>query len=244
MTALDTVLPVNEVFGPTWQGEGPHAGRRCYFVRLGMCNLHCSWCDTPYTWDPTRYDLDAENPDRTVAQIRTRLYDLGARAGSVIVLSGGEPFIHHHKIRALLESTRDFSWHVESNGTIAPPLWAIGTADSFSHVTLSPKVGQSDDPVQRRLPSKALGRWASLTRLHPDQIAWKFVARHNADVTAAAELVREHNVPRECAWIMPEGVTPLEVLDRQRALAPAVEAAGFNLTTRLHTLLWADKRGV
>lgn len=241
--ALDTLLPVNEVFGPTWQGEGPHTGRRCFFVRLGMCNLHCSWCDTPYTWDPTRYDLDQENPDRTVAQIRTRLYDLGASAGDVVVLSGGEPFIHHHKLRDLLCSAA-FQWHVESNATIPPPLWTMLTVTGFSHVTLSPKVAQSDDPVGRRLPERALGRWAILTREWPGRIAWKFVARHNRDVEAAALIVRNHGVPRESVWIMPEGIEPLEVLDRQRALAPAVEAAGFNLTTRLHTLLWADKRGV
>jgi 7-carboxy-7-deazaguanine synthase len=242
MDALSTVLPVNEVFGPTWQGEGPHTGRRCFFVRLGMCNLHCSWCDTPYTWDPTRYDLDTENPDRTVAQIRTRLYDLGAQADDVVVLSGGEPFIHHHKIRALLESA-PFAWHVESNATIAPPLWTF-LPGAFSHVTLSPKVAQDDDPEGRRLPVRALDRWGILTREYPDRIAWKFVARHNADVHAAELVRRNHGVPKANVWIMPEGTEPLEVVDRQRALAPAVEAAGFNLTTRLHTLLWADKRGV
>ncbi|HHK7228110.1 TPA: hypothetical protein ACQXLV_002143, partial [Streptococcus pneumoniae] len=42
-------LPVSEVFGPTIQGEGPHAGRTCHFIRLGGCNLSCSWCDTPYS---------------------------------------------------------------------------------------------------------------------------------------------------------------------------------------------------
>ena len=41
--------PVSEVFGPTLQGEGPHAGRPCHFIRLGGCNLSCSWCDTPYS---------------------------------------------------------------------------------------------------------------------------------------------------------------------------------------------------
>ena len=239
MNPQDTVLPVNEVFDPTWQGEGPYAGVRCYFVRLGICNLHCVWCDTPYTWDPNRYDLAAENPDTTVREVHRRLYDLGAKADDLVILSGGEPFIHHHRLQALC--TGPFTWHVESNATIPPPLWTLLT---FGHVTLSPKVGQSDDPVGRRLPPRALERWAILTRTDPDRIAWKFVARHAADVQAAAELVRNHGVPKGSAWIMPEGVEPLEVLDRQRALAPAVQAAGFNLTTRLHTLLWADQRGV
>lgn len=41
-------LLVSEVFGPTVQGEGKHCGRIAAFVRLGGCNLHCRWCDTPY----------------------------------------------------------------------------------------------------------------------------------------------------------------------------------------------------
>ena len=32
-------LVVSEVFGPTFQGEGPSLGQRAAFVRLGRCNL-------------------------------------------------------------------------------------------------------------------------------------------------------------------------------------------------------------
>ncbi|MDQ3757733.1 MAG: 7-carboxy-7-deazaguanine synthase QueE, partial [Actinomycetota bacterium] len=35
-------LVVSEVFGPTWQGEGPSVGRTAAFVRLGRCNLACT----------------------------------------------------------------------------------------------------------------------------------------------------------------------------------------------------------
>ncbi len=33
------------------QGEGATAGVPTVFLRLANCNLHCSWCDTRYTWD-------------------------------------------------------------------------------------------------------------------------------------------------------------------------------------------------
>lgn len=42
-------LSVSEVFASI-QGEGPHTGRPSVFLRLGLCNLECAWCDTKYTW--------------------------------------------------------------------------------------------------------------------------------------------------------------------------------------------------
>ena len=64
------VLVVSEVFGPTFQGEGPSSGQRAMFVRLGRCNLDCAFCDTAYTWDWTRYDPDAELRRRSVDDAR------------------------------------------------------------------------------------------------------------------------------------------------------------------------------
>ena len=39
---------VKEMFGPTLQGEGAHAGRPCVFLRFAACNLECTWCDTDF----------------------------------------------------------------------------------------------------------------------------------------------------------------------------------------------------
>jgi organic radical activating enzyme len=43
---------------------------------------------------------------------------------------------------------------------------------------------------------------------------------------------------------MPEGTDPAAVGERLRQLAPDVLARGWNLTPRLHILLWGDRRGV
>ena len=46
---MSSTLLVNEIFGPTVQGEGPSLGRACAFLRVAACNLSCVWCLDPST---------------------------------------------------------------------------------------------------------------------------------------------------------------------------------------------------
>ncbi|BAM79164.1 hypothetical protein, conserved [Cyanidioschyzon merolae strain 10D] len=48
-TAEHASLLVSEIFASI-QGEGPFCGSPSIFLRLGLCNLECIWCDTKYTW--------------------------------------------------------------------------------------------------------------------------------------------------------------------------------------------------
>ena len=47
-------LPLVEDFY-TIQGEGFHAGKPAYFIRLGGCDVGCRWCDAKMTWNPRLY---------------------------------------------------------------------------------------------------------------------------------------------------------------------------------------------
>jgi len=44
------MLPLVEEFYSI-QGEGCNTGKAAYFIRLGGCDICCSWCDTRYSWD-------------------------------------------------------------------------------------------------------------------------------------------------------------------------------------------------
>lgn len=232
-------LPVSEVFGPTFQGEGPHTGRPVSFLRLGLCNLSCEWCDTPYTWDTTRFDVAAECPDTDLDTILARL-DALATQSTTVVVTGGEPLMHHHRLHALFSRGYDahgLDWHVETNGTIAPPAWWVQYVE---HTTVSPKIN-TRDPEKKRLKPKALQAWAELARA--GYAAFKFVATSADDLVTIAQLAHEYSIPTSAVWVMPEGTTPDAVLQHHRTLADAILASGFNTTTRLHTLLWGDERG-
>ncbi len=77
-------LPLVEDFY-TIQGEGFHAGKPAYFIRLGGCDVGCRWCDAKYTWTPRLY------PPVGIERIVGRATGCPARA---IVITGGEPLLY------------------------------------------------------------------------------------------------------------------------------------------------------
>jgi 7-carboxy-7-deazaguanine synthase len=229
-------VPVSEVFGPVWQGEGPHAGRRVSFLRLGLCNLHCEWCDTPYTWDYARYDVGKECPPRTAREVIGALLSHGTRT---LVLSGGEPVIHaaNPTLRDILDSI-DHDVHVETNGTLVPN---ATFARRVAHWSVSPKIGQDADPEHRRIRPHALSWYA-----HQDHAILKVVARNPADVRAVAERLHARAWgpwTADRVWIMPEGTEPDALLATARTIAPAVADHGYHLSLRQQTLLYGTERG-
>jgi 7-cyano-7-deazaguanosine (preQ0) biosynthesis protein QueE len=224
------VLTVAEVFGPTLQGEGPSLGRRCAFVRLGGCNLDCSWCDTPYTWDWRRY-----RPERELRRLDTAavLSAVEAMGVDMLVVTGGEPLLQARSLLPLLAGAGERGWRVEveTNGTIAPPPELAARVAAFN---VSPKLANSGIEEAVRI------RPAALAALRDGGRA-VFVVTGASDLDEVAALAAAHRL--EPVFVMPEGTTAEVVLERMRDLAgPALER-GFHLTPRLHILLWGDQRG-
>jgi 7-carboxy-7-deazaguanine synthase len=231
-------LVVAEVFGATIQGEGPSTGRRCGFIRTGGCNLHCEWCDTPYTWDAARFDLRAELQRRPVADIAGEVAAMGV---GLVVITGGEPLLHQAQPGwlSLLDALTalGIDVEIETNGTVVPTVPTMLDGIRFN---VSPKLAHAGDPESARIRPDALARFANLARL--GRASFKFVARSVDDLPEIADLVVEHDIPADRVWVMPEGTTADDVLAGARHLADPVIAAGWNLTTRLHTLVWGQER--
>jgi len=100
---------VKEMFGPTLQGEGAHAGRPCVFLRFAACNLACTWCDT---------DFAPEGATRhSAAEIVERLVELDRHSSRMVVVTGGEPALQYDAELADALHAAGFRVHMESNGT-------------------------------------------------------------------------------------------------------------------------------
>lgn len=215
----------------TIQGEGRHAGALASFLRLSGCNLSCSWCDTPYTWDWSRFDHDAETHRVPVDEVVGDLHRLPGR----LVVSGGEPLLQTRALSVLLDLLPERAFDVETNGTRA-----LGaTEGKWATVTCSPKVGPS--------AAQALNL-ASV--IHPSiaEVAdFKFVVRDTADLNAVLNwLARDEQGRRvtfDRVWIMPEGTSAAVLTERTPFVIDAAARYGFNFTSRLHVYGWHDTRG-
>lgn len=230
-----STLPVAEIFGPTIQGEGPYAGRPARFVRFGGCNLTCTWCDTPYTWDGARFDLRSQITAMSVEAIVDKL----APDGDLVVLTGGEPMLYAERpaFTQLLERLTEASCtiHVESNATLVPPPSVVELVDVF---VLSPKLDHAQACTGDALMPRGWADVANRAEVH-----LKVVCANRRDVHAAAVLAISMNWPADRTWVMPLGTTAHELAMRWPEILDAAVEHGVNATHRLHILAWGDIRG-
>ena len=225
---------VNEIFGPTFQGEGPHTGQHVSFLRLAGFNLSCIWCDTPYSWDWERFDKNEESHKHSVSDVAKALTKLGANR---VVITGGEPMLQQRHF-PLLYSLTGMKIDVETNGTRMPTDDVIDVVDLFC---VSPKLSHAGDSREQRIKIDVLQKFAELARI--GKAIFKFVAESEDDFDEIKEFIELGNIPHHAVWIMPEGATYNTQLENMRELSDAILDEGWNLSPRLHVIIWGSERG-
>jgi 7-carboxy-7-deazaguanine synthase len=105
------------------QGEGYHSGRAAYFIRLGGCDIGCSWCDSRFSWDPALHP-----PVKTTALID---HVVLSGADSVVV-TGGEPLMWNLDLLCKGLKSKNISTFIETSG-------AYSLSGRWDWICLSPK---------------------------------------------------------------------------------------------------------
>jgi 7-carboxy-7-deazaguanine synthase len=231
-------VKISEIFGPTFQGEGPSTGRRAGFVRFGRCDLACSWCDTPYTWDwtgqnGTAYDPAVELAEMDVDQVCEAIAIMGV---DMVVITGGEPFVQAGALTELATALafNGYAIEVETNGRHAP---APALTEAVSAFNVSPKLPNSRQSLTLTWRSQVLKAFVATNKAR-----FKFVCQDAADVGLVAHLAAGEDIAPADIWVMPEGRTAKEVQGHLLDVAEAALAYGFNLTGRMHVDIWAGAR--
>lgn len=110
-------LDVHSIFD-TIQGEGPFAGRAAVFVRLAGCNLQCPGCDTDYT--SNRAKMNVEEMLYTIQTMVRQRRETNVLP-PLVVITGGEPLRQDiSKLVAMLISN-GYQVQLETNGVLPPP---------------------------------------------------------------------------------------------------------------------------
>ncbi|WP_318476661.1 7-carboxy-7-deazaguanine synthase QueE [Photobacterium leiognathi] len=135
---------INEVF-ETIQGEGVFTGVPAIFVRLQICPVGCSWCDTKQTWTAEPQDLASLEQIMAKTEDSPLWTQLDANGvvellidqkytAKHVVITGGEPCIYD--LRPLTEALEaaGFNCQIETSGT------SEIQASNNTWVTVSPKI--------------------------------------------------------------------------------------------------------
>lgn len=216
------------------QGEGHNIGTPTVFLRLALCNLTCSWCDTKYTWDWANFDPRREVLSLSPSDIEERIlaYDCAH-----LVITGGEPMMQQDALAPLVLSLKDRGLfiEVETNGTIAP---SADMACAVSQWNVSPKLANSGVDSARREVPDVFRTFANIEEAH-----FKFVMSQPSDIDEVLALVDRYAIPKQRVILMPQGTTQKAIEEGSLWVAALCTKHAFRFTTRLHILLWGDKRG-
>lgn len=171
------LLPVMEHFY-TLQGEGAHAGKAAYFVRLGGCDVGCHWCDVKDSWDAEAHPLMDMN---ALAQEISAI-------SKTIVITGGEPLMWN--LDFFTSKLKEFgaTIHIETSG-------AYSLSGQLDWITLSPKKRAE---VQKDVLTKA----SELKCIVFNNDDYRFAEEHAAQVSSDCKLYLQ------VEWSKRESMTP------------------------------------
>ena len=230
-------LPVLEIFGPTFQGEGRAIGQKTMFVRTAGCDYHCDWCDSAFTWD------GSEKPTRMTADEVIKALDaLGTY--DYVTLSGGNPALLAANMAELVSKlkARGVSLAVETQGS----RWQEWLKE-IDQVTLSPKPPSSKMEVNMETLDFIV------SQLDPDKVTFKVPVFDDTDL-AFAKMIQERYQP-DVMFLSAgnpepkaEGNIVQHQLNRLKELWETVAAdnswGNVRVLPQLHTLLYDNERGV
>jgi 7-carboxy-7-deazaguanine synthase len=241
-------MRINEIFGPTVQGEGPALGEPCYFVRTANCNQHCVFCDTKYSWDWAHYERAKEERIMSVIAVGVELRNLAERQNMdtprLVVISGGEPMMQQSEISALVSWLPEYAqgerwlFDLETAGTIRFP--NAEAMMRFRNIVVSPKLASSGNEL-------ALRRRMDVLKLYADapNTFFKFVIASEADVTESLELLNElHRRITDRVYFMPCGATREQLHHNAPFVLGVCERLGVRYTPRAHIEVFDAKRAV
>jgi 7-carboxy-7-deazaguanine synthase len=232
------------------QGEGKSLGKPSIFVRSSLCNLHCIWCDTDYTWNwentPFKHVKDS---DINYKKYKKEDWTVDLKTGAIlneitkypckrVILTGGEPLMQQKELTELSKilCEDEYFIEVETNGTLIP---TSEFDKNISQYNVSPKLSNSNNNIRLREKPDAYKFFSD-----SEKSTFKFVIETPEDLEEVNELVVKYKIESSKVYLMPQGTTGDQLNMKQQWLVEICKTLGYNYTDRLHIHIYGDKKGV
>jgi 7-carboxy-7-deazaguanine synthase len=212
-------LLIHEIY-ESIQGESTFAGLPCVFVRTAVCDLRCSWCDTP----------NAFNQGERFSRIEVLKRVLSFPC-PLVEITGGEPLLQPDVLPLMTElCDAGRTVLLETSGA-----HDLNPVDRRVHVIMDLKCPDSGE--------SARNRWANLDALKPtDEIKFVIASRRDWDWTVAA--LREHRLDERFTCLVSASFGEVKPIDLAEWLL-AARLPRVRMQLQLHKYIWDPKaRGV
>jgi len=207
-------LLVHEIY-TSLQGEGTHAGVLCDFIRLSVCHLRCTYCDTAHAF----HEGKVHTLDDVVAQSQSAL----------VLITGGEPLLQP-AVFSLLQKLCDLGREVllETSGAVSTQ-----KVDPRVRVILDVKTPGSGEHERH------LRKNYEHLRSH-DEV--KFVICNEDDYSFALDECKTHALYEKCSVLFSPEAEGMSA--RWLADAMVRDRVKARLSLQQHKFIWGQARGV
>ncbi len=250
-----SLLEVNEIFGPTIQGEGKLVGTPSIFIRFGKCNFKCEGfnveyetpsgikkcsCDSYYAVDMAfKEQWQQMNADEIIKEVLL----LEPNYKIDIVITGGEPLLYwkNEEFQKLLKHyiENNYKVTIETNGSLNIDL--TETYQKQILFSMSVKLSNSLEPLKKRVNVNTLTKIITQT----EGSYLKFVIDEGFKEEANIEIQNIlSSIPKVDVFLMPMGDTAEQINKNSEAVINLAIENGYKYCDRLHIRVWDNKRGV
>jgi organic radical activating enzyme len=250
------MLEVNEIFGPTIQGEGKKIGTPSVFVRFGKCNMRCEGFEVEYETPSgvKKCSCDSFHASDIAFREEWKKYETAQKLidevdkfipgyKADIVLTGGEPLLYweDEEFQKFMKHYIDngFEITIETNASLDIEITQAWQEKIL--FSMSVKLSNSGEPLSKRVNIKTLSNIINKN----SSSYLKFVIDKEFLPKASQEIESIiSSIPKCDIYVMPLGDTAKIIDQNSLSVIEYAIEKGYMYSDRLHIRVWDNKRGV
>ncbi len=238
---MSDTIKLSEYF-KGFQGEGMTQGKLSVFVRFIGCPLQCEFCDSKYSWN------DQDSIEVPIDQIIDDIDKVNN-----VVFTGGEPLTKQN-VKHIVQILDDIQ-HPEK---VSVEIETSGVIDSTYKQLINFQDMDINDPfksfifnISPKTNIKQLNNVKTYPKLLSDyhfrywfDYIYKPIVRTIDDFVDIEKMQKKYVMNNDQIWVQPYGTSYDEMKSTIHSLEKEIIARNWNLSPRLHILLFGDKKGV